>query len=60
MDLGYVLKAENESGHDGVHYLTDRLEVMVPYLSVLLVAMVTGTVGNILVIMAVVVTKVGT
>ena len=60
MDLGYASKAENASGQEAVDYVTDRLGVMVPYLSFLLVSMTTGTIGNILVILAVTVTKVGT
>ena len=60
MDLGLVLKAENESGHAGVEYVTDKLEVMVPYLSLIMVVMFTGTTGNFLVILTVVLNKVST
>ncbi len=59
MDLAYIMKAENESGHEGVEYVTDRLEVMVPYLSILVVGTVMSTFGNMLVILAVIVSKVG-
>ena len=56
MELPFIL-GENQSVN-GVNYVREHPGVAIPYLTIISVAMVIGTAGNILVIFAVVIEKV--
>lgn len=53
MDLGYLLENENDSDVGGVSFTEEQPGVAVPYLSVMCLVMISGSVGNMLVIAAV-------
>ena len=59
MELHTLFELENRSGHFvGPGHLSDHFNELAPYLVVICVVMVTGTIGNVFVIGAVLVNKV--
>ena len=58
MDLEYMLMLENESGLIGPEFLSDNPGIGIPYLTVTCIAIIVGTLGNSLVIAAVLTNKV--